>query len=830
VQAGNNVAPISVAGIYSIFNTVYDKPSSTFTGISTNSIDYFQYIDADNIITKGLTVTGSINVSGSVVNNLTSSFAVSASQAISASYALQASNAVSASFATSAANATTASYVLNAISASYATTASFLLGNVNNATNATSASYAATASIATSSSYAQTASFLLGTVNNATNAVTASYSLTASIATSSSYAATASFLLGTVTTAQTASYAATASIATSSSYATTASFLLGNVNNATSASYAATASNVNTLNQSVNITGSLNIRSNVSNALVVATNGLGTGGTIQQGVIGGYTFTIDGANGGGPRLGLGSTPSAGYDFFEIGAFSGANNFVTKTRDFKILSTISSIEDTRFQVFANTGNVLIQNGGTFTDNGYKLDVSGSVRFSNGFVSDGTGSFNKSIVINGSDNANLPVQAGLKLHYDSTNNIAVIQSGKTTVSGYTLKLGGNPLIFFNSNGGNEIGRFDTSGNLLINTTGSSNYKLDVSGSGRFSSGLNVTGSLNVSNGITGSLFGTASYAATASNVLGGTNNYIPKWISSSSLGSSSIYDNGTSVLIGTATDDGSGNVLQVRGEGNFTRTTNGASSLFVSNTANTPLMAFNANGGLTVATIGCTGGAIEQLNIKNIVNSSASAINLIINNNTIASINNTGLLIGTTVDNGYKLDVSGSVRFSNGLNVTGSLNVSNGITGSLFGTASYAATASYALTASYVLNAVSASVATSASYAATASYANNLSIGGTLEVNNSTSQNNVGGVNIITRATGSFTSLFCKYTVSSGSNARSGEVISVWNGSSVQYTDFSTLDIGSTSAITPSVTLVGSSVSLDFTNPGALWLYKTLVTFM
>lgn len=77
---------------------------------------------------------------------------------------------------------------------------------------------------------------------------------------------------------------------------------------------------------------------------------------------------------------------------------------------------------------------------------------------------------------------------------------------------------------------------------------------------------------------------------------------------------------------------------------------------------------------------------------------------------------------------------------------------------------------------------------------------------------------------------YTSLFCKYTVSSGSNARSGEVISVWNGSNVQYTDISTLDIGSTSVITPSVYLVGGNILLDFTNPGTTWTYKTLLTFM
>jgi hypothetical protein len=64
-SALNNVAPVVLNGFYSILNTVYDKPSSTLvalseTGGSTNSVDYFQYVDADNITTRGLTVTGTV--------------------------------------------------------------------------------------------------------------------------------------------------------------------------------------------------------------------------------------------------------------------------------------------------------------------------------------------------------------------------------------------------------------------------------------------------------------------------------------------------------------------------------------------------------------------------------------------------------------------------------------------------------------------------------------------------------------------------------------------------------------------------------------------------
>jgi hypothetical protein len=127
-QARDNVAPISVEGIYSIINTIYDKPNSTLTGTSTNSVDYFQYINADNITTNGLTVTGSITVSGSVINTLTSSFAISASQATSASFA------------------TTSSYALNAVTASFVT-ASNVYGPFGS-NSIVSASYALTASYA----------------------------------------------------------------------------------------------------------------------------------------------------------------------------------------------------------------------------------------------------------------------------------------------------------------------------------------------------------------------------------------------------------------------------------------------------------------------------------------------------------------------------------------------------------------------------------------------------------------------------------------------------------------------------------------------------------
>jgi hypothetical protein len=67
VQAGNNVAPISVAGIYSIFNTVYDKPNSTLSGTSTNSIDYFQFINADRMLMQNGTAPSTSLSGGGII-------------------------------------------------------------------------------------------------------------------------------------------------------------------------------------------------------------------------------------------------------------------------------------------------------------------------------------------------------------------------------------------------------------------------------------------------------------------------------------------------------------------------------------------------------------------------------------------------------------------------------------------------------------------------------------------------------------------------------------------------------------------------------------------
>jgi hypothetical protein len=71
-SALNNVAPVSLSGFYSIFNCVFDKPNSTLVGISgtggsTNSIDYFQFVNADRLLMQNGTAPSVSLVGGGIL-------------------------------------------------------------------------------------------------------------------------------------------------------------------------------------------------------------------------------------------------------------------------------------------------------------------------------------------------------------------------------------------------------------------------------------------------------------------------------------------------------------------------------------------------------------------------------------------------------------------------------------------------------------------------------------------------------------------------------------------------------------------------------------------
>ena len=99
-----------------------------------------------------------------------------------------------------------------------------------------------------------------------------------------------------------------------------------------------------------------------------------------------------------------------------------------------------------------------------------------------------------------------------------------------------------------------------------------------------------------------------------------------------------------------------------------------------------------------------------------------------------------------------------------------------------------------------------------------------------INQNTASLASGTQTISTNATGSFTSAFYQYTLASGSNARSGQVMSVWNGASIQFTDITTTDIGTTAAVALTASLSGANVVLSSTLPTSGWTIKTVVNLI
>ena len=83
------------------------------------------------------------------------------------------------------------------------------------------------------------------------------------------------------------------------------------------------------------------------------------------------------------------------------------------------------------------------------------------------------------------------------------------------------------------------------------------------------------------------------------------------------------------------------------------------------------------------------------------------------------------------------------------------------------------------------------------------------------------------NIFLSATGSYRAGFFDFVATSGSNARAGTVFTVWNKTNVEYVETSTGDIGNTSTLTLSASLLGPDIRLQGTSTFGTWSVKTLV---
>lgn len=136
-----------------------------------------------------------------------------------------------------------------------------------------------------------------------------------------------------------------------------------------------------------------------------------------------------------------------------------------------------------------------------------------------------------------------------------------------------------------------------------------------------------------------------------------------------------------------------------------------------------------------------------------------------------------------------------------------------------------------TSSLLVTSASYAMSSSATLQAqTASHADTFTIGGA-ELNYSTIPSTSAGNNgIFATNTGSYSSAFYQYTIFKGSNARTDSTMAVWTSTTSSYTNYSTIDIGSTVGVEATVDFVGNQVQLNVLTPTSGWTVKAMVTFL
>ena len=326
--------------------------------------------------------------------------------------------------------------------------------------------------------------------------------------------------------------------------------------------------------------------------------------------------------------------------------------------------------------------------------------------------------------------------------------------------------------------------------------------TTGSNTFNGNQTINGRLNVTSGITGSLFGTSSWSQNAV-----TSSYALQAISAS-FATTSSYSLTASVALNVPAT--ASYALQ-------------ALSASYAQTASLALAITDQGYNFTQGIAAVTWSINHNLNTRTpLVDVYNNLYNIIIPAEiTSVDANNTQITFATATA-GYAILSKGS-----GL-------VSNATSASQATSASYSISSSYAATASFVLGTIdSASYATNADTASTGvnfRISNTLTLDATLTDYASVNSSVVGSNNLFTQSTGSYTSVFVKYTAANGSNARSGNLIGAWVGSTVTFTDTSTIDIGSTTAVTSSIVIVGSDVQVNMQTNSSGWKIKSLATFM
>jgi len=369
----------------------------------------------------------------------------------------------------------------------------------------------------------------------------------------------------------------------------------------------------------------------------------------------------------GASFGVQNTNASGYAGIEyidnsgnVKVFTGFNNGNGQEFRFNNVASGGYID---FLIGGTTGLKLFNNRnvtiGSSTDAGYKLDVNGTGRVQGALTVAGNIAFsgNSSYSISQSSNYQLTIYAG-NINIYNTNSGLTLQN--------SFWFGGGANVYDNVSA--------TQTNTNPATNGSAFFKLSSTRYGFLKPTMTTTqrdaiatpaAGLSVYNTTTntqdyynGSAWVSLQTSITNPVTGTGTTNYLSKWTSSSTLNTSLVYDDGTNVGIGTSTPgqklDVNGNIRLSSNSPSIISYTSYASNIFTVKAQQTTgqdiggMIIDTGNGESRFGSFRLGGGYFTTFYVNN-----AELIRLSTSNN---------VLIGTTTDAGYKLDVNGIGRYS------------------------------------------------------------------------------------------------------------------------------------------------------------------------
>jgi hypothetical protein len=111
-----------------------------------------------------------------------------------------------------------------------------------------------------------------------------------------------------------------------------------------------------------------------------------------------------------------------------------------------------------------------------------------------------------------------------------------------------------------------------------------------------------------------------------------------------------------------------------------------------------------------------------------------------------------------------------------------------------------------------------------------YVENLSINGSSQTSALFTTTNTtlnSGLNVIYPIPTIYDGAFIDYTVKMGNSARSGQLMSIWSGSSINYTETTTVDIGDTTPVSISMMMSGSTPVFISSATTSGWIIKSII---